>query len=559
MATKTINAELFTKMFLAGAANLEAKKEVINELNVFPVPDGDTGTNMSMTISAAKREVQLMNNDVTVAEVSKTAASALLRGARGNSGVILSLLFRGFSKSLAGKKEASAADLVKAMEAGVDAAYKAVMKPTEGTILTVARVAHEEGAKALTADSTETGIWRTMIDGAKAALEKTPDLLPVLKKAGVVDAGGAGLVYVMEGMEQVFLGEGIIPLQEEDAKAAPDEIPDERNAAGLYEGEITFTYCTEFIVLKDGSRADALKLRAYLEGIGDSAVVVDDDDIIKCHVHTDNPGDALQQALQHGALTKIKIENMREQHADNQKAVREAMTAGFAYAPVDPSNEYGFVSVCAGDGVEQLFRDLGVTNVVKGGQTMNPSTDDILSAVHATPAKTVFVLPNNKNIIMAAEQAINLADRQVRVLPTRSISEGLSAMLVFDETVDAEQNQLDMTKAAEKVSTGQITFAARDSEYDGHKIKEGEILAIENGKVISVENDIVKAALKVTKSMVKKRRGEVSFITLIYGEDATEEQAALLEAEIKEKVDPDIEIAIVDGGTPIYYFTISVE
>ena len=554
-----IKGSVLRDAFISAANNITNHKQKVNALNVFPVPDGDTGTNMSMTISAAKREVQLMNNDVTVAEVSKTAASALLRGARGNSGVILSLLFRGFSKSLAGKKEASAADLVKAMEAGVDAAYKAVMKPTEGTILTVARVAHEEGAKALTADSTETGIWRTMIDGAKAALEKTPDLLPVLKKAGVVDAGGAGLVYVMEGMEQVFLGEGIIPLQEEDAKAAPDEIPDERNAAGLYEGEITFTYCTEFIVLKDGSRADALKLRAYLEGIGDSAVVVDDDDIIKCHVHTDNPGDALQQALQHGALTKIKIENMREQHADNQKAVREAMTAGFAYAPVDPSNEYGFVSVCAGDGVEQLFRDLGVTNVVKGGQTMNPSTDDILSAVHATPAKTVFVLPNNKNIIMAAEQAINLADRQVRVLPTRSISEGLSAMLVFDETVDAEQNQLDMTKAAEKVSTGQITFAARDSEYDGHKIKEGEILAIENGKVISVENDIVKAALKVTKSMVKKRRGEVSFITLIYGEDATEEQATLLEAEIKEKVDPDIEIAIVDGGTPIYYFTISVE
>lgn len=554
-----IKGSVLRDAFISAANNITNHKQKVNALNVFPVPDGDTGTNMSMTISAAKREVQLMNNDVTVAEVSKTAASALLRGARGNSGVILSLLFRGFSKSLAGKKEASAADLVKAMEAGVDAAYKAVMKPTEGTILTVARVAHEEGAKALTADSTETGIWRTMIDGAKVALEKTPDLLPVLKKAGVVDAGGAGLVYVMEGMEQVFLGEGIIPLQEEDAKAAPDEIPDERNAAGLYEGEITFTYCTEFIVLKDGSRADALKLRAYLEGIGDSAVVVDDDDIIKCHVHTDNPGDALQQALQHGALTKIKIENMREQHADNQKAVREAMTAGFAYAPVDPSNEYGFVSVCAGDGVEQLFRDLGVTNVVKGGQTMNPSTDDILSAVHATPAKTVFVLPNNKNIIMAAEQAINLADRQVRVLPTRSISEGLSAMLVFDETVDAEQNQLDMTKAAEKVSTGQITFAARDSEYDGHKIKEGEILAIENGKVISVENDIVKAALKVTKSMVKKRRGEVSFITLIYGEDATEEQAALLEAEIKEKVDPDIEIAIVDGGTPIYYFTISVE
>ena len=545
--------------FISAANNISNHKQKVNALNVFPVPDGDTGTNMSMTISAAKREVQLMNDSATVAEVSKTAAGALLRGARGNSGVILSLLFRGFSKSLAGKAEATAEDLVKAMEAGVAAAYKAVMKPTEGTILTVARVAREEGEKALTPDSTETGIWRVMIDGAKDALEKTPELLPVLKKAGVVDAGGAGLVYVMEGMEQVFLGGEIIPLEEETAEAAPNEIPDERNAAGLYEGEITFTYCTEFIVLKDAGRADALKLRAYLESIGDSAVVVDDDDIIKCHVHTDNPGDALQQALQHGALTKIKIENMREQHADNQKAVREAMTAGFTYAPVDPSNRYGFVSVCAGDGVEQLFHDLGVANVVKGGQTMNPSTDDILSAVHATPAKTVFVLPNNKNIIMAAEQAINLADREVRVLPTRTIPEGLSAMLVFDESVDAEQNQLDMTKAAERVSTGQVTFAARDSEYDGHKIREGEILAIENGKVTSVEKDIIAAAVKVTKSMVKKHRGEASFITIIYGEDATEEQAAQVEAEIREKVDPDIEVAIVDGGTPIYYFTISVE
>lgn len=545
--------------FISAANNISNHKQKVNALNVFPVPDGDTGTNMSMTISAAKREVQLMDSKATVAEVSKTAAGALLRGARGNSGVILSLLFRGFSKSLAGKAEASAADLVDAMDAGVKAAYKAVMKPTEGTILTVARVAHEEGAKALTAESTETGIWQTMIDGAKKALAETPELLPVLKKAGVVDAGGAGLVYVMEGMQQVFQGGAIVELQEESGEQAPTEIPDERNAAGLYEGEITFTYCTEFIVLKDAERADAQALRSYLESIGDSAVVVDDDDIIKCHVHTDNPGDALQNALRHGALTKIKIENMREQHADNQKAVREAMTAGFQYVPVDPSNAYGFVAVCAGDGVEQLFKDLGVTNVVKGGQTMNPSTDDILSAVHATPAKTVFVLPNNKNIIMAAEQAINLADREVRVLPTKTIPEGLSAMLVFDESIDAEENQMNMTKAAEKVSTGQVTFAARDSEYDGHKIKEGDILAIENGKVTSVESDIVKAAVKITKNMVKKRKGEAGFITIIYGEDATEEQATMVELEIKEKIDPDIEVALVNGGTPIYYFTISVE
>ena len=553
-----IKGSVLRDAFISAANNISNHKQKVNALNVFPVPDGDTGTNMSMTITAAKREVQLMGDGVTVAEVSKTAAGALLRGARGNSGVILSLLFRGFSKSLAGKEEASAADLADAMAAGVKAAYKAVMKPTEGTILTVARVAGEEGARALTADSTETEIWQVMIDAAKDALARTPEQLPVLKKAGVVDAGGAGLVYVMEGMQKVFTGEGILPL-EEDAPAAPTEIPDERNAAGLYEGELTYTYCTEFIVLKDPDRADAEKLRSYLESIGDSAVVVDDDDIIKCHVHTDNPGDALQHALKNGQLTKIKIENMREQHADNQKAVQEAMTAGFTYAPVDPSNPYGFVAVCAGDGVEQLFRELGVNNIVKGGQTMNPSTDDILSAVEATPCKTVFVLPNNKNIIMAAEQAINLADREVRVLPTKTIPEGLSAMLVFDATASAEQNQMDMAKAAEKVSTGQVTFAARDSEYDGYKIKEGDILAIENGKVTSVESDIVKAAVKLTKSMVKKQKGEAGFVTIIYGEDATEEQAAQVEQEIKEKVDPDLETAIVNGGTPIYYFTISVE
>ena len=543
--------------FISAANSLENQKQRINALNVFPVPDGDTGTNMSMTISAAKREVQLLGNQATVAEVSKVAASAMLRGARGNSGVILSLLFRGFSKSLAGKETADARDLVQAMETGVQAAYKAVMKPTEGTILTVARMAAEESAKAVSEETSVLEIWQTMIAAAKQALEQTPELLPVLKKAGVVDAGGSGLVTVLEGMEQVLAGGEIVALAE--AQSSPNEIPDERNAAGLYEGEITFTYCTEFIVQKQ-EQADAEKLRSYLETIGDSAVVVDDDDIIKCHVHTDNPGDALQNALTHGALTKIKIENMREQHVSNQQAVREAMQPGFTYAPVDPSNTYGFVAVCAGDGVEQLFRDLGVHQVVKGGQTMNPSTDDILSAVHATPCKTVFVLPNNKNIIMAAEQAIHLADREVRVLPTKTIPQGLAAMLAFDESADAETNQLDMTKAGERVSTGQVTFAARDSEYDGHKIKEGEILAMENGKVTSVEHDIVKAAVKITRNMVKKLpQGEASFITIIYGEDATEEQAVQVEAAIREKLSDDIEIAVVNGGTPIYYFTISVE
>lgn len=542
--------------FISAANNISNHKQKVNALNVFPVPDGDTGTNMSMTISAAKREVQLMDSKATVAEVSKTAAGALLRGARGNSGVILSLLFRGFSKSLAGKAEASAADLVDAMDAGVKAAYKAVMKPTEGTILTVARVAHEEGAKALTAESTETGIWQTMIDGAKKALAETPELLPVLKKAGVVDAGGAGLVYVMEGMQQVFQGGAIVELQEESGEQAPTEIPDERNAAGLYEGEITFTYCTEFIVLKDAERADAQALRSYLESIGDSAVVVDDDDIIKCHVHTDNPGDALQNALRHGALTKIKIENMREQHADNQKAVREAMTAGFQYAPVDPSNAYGFVAVCAGDGVEQLFKDLGVTNVVKGGQTMNPSTDDILSAVHATPAKTVFVLPNNKNIIMAAEQAQKLADRQVVVLPTRTVPMGITALLNFDPSATVEANTINMMSAADKVSTGLITYAARDSEYDGKRIRKGEIMALENGKIVSTSNDITKATYRLARGMCKK---DSSFVTIISGCDVSDEDAEKVTEIVKAKCPNHVEVSHIRGGQPVYYYMISVE
>lgn len=542
--------------FISAANNISNHKQKVNALNVFPVPDGDTGTNMSMTISAAKREVQLMDSKATVAEVSKTAAGALLRGARGNSGVILSLLFRGFSKSLAGKAEASAADLVDAMDAGVKAAYKAVMKPTEGTILTVARVAHEEGAKALTAESTETGIWQTMIDGAKKALAETPELLPVLKKAGVVDAGGAGLVYVMEGMQQVFQGGAIVELQEESGEQAPTEIPDERNAAGLYEGEITFTYCTEFIVLKDAERADAQALRSYLESIGDSAVVVDDDDIIKCHVHTDNPGDALQNALRHGALTKIKIENMREQHADNQKAVREAMTAGFQYAPVDPSNAYGFVAVCAGDGVEQLFKDLGVTNVVKGGQTMNPSTDDIMREIDKTPAEIVFVLPNNGNIIMAAQQCIPLAeDKKVVVLPTKTVPQGISALLSMDPDAGEEENIAAMTEAFGRVATSEITYAARDSDFDGFAIKQGDYLALAEHQLFGTDRNL-DALLERLAQAEPQQNAE--FISIFYGSDVTEEDAQRA-LSIFQSACPNAEVNLLSGGQPVYYYMISAE
>ncbi len=561
--------------FISAANHIGNNRQQVDALNVFPVPDGDTGTNMSMTISAAKRELERLGDDVTVGEVAQTAAAALLRGARGNSGVILSLLFRGFAKSLAGKKEAGAKELADALTMGVEAAYKAVMKPTEGTILTVARLGAEHAQEVLTDDMEPIVLWREILSAAREALAQTPELLPVLKKAGVVDAGGKGLVVIFEGMERVLAGGEMI--QPEDAPAVQTQTVEpsvEMEGMDLseYEGDIEYAYCTEFIVLKakDGPQKSPLALRAYLESIGDSVVVVDDADIIKVHVHTENPGNALQEALTYGRLTNLKIENMQEQferlYQDAARKKAEAQAAAepqqaqFAYQPVDPDRQYGFVAVAAGEGIRQLFLDLGVDNVVSGGQTMNPSTDDILSAVQATPAKTVFVLPNNKNIIMAAEQTIKLADRKVCVLPTRTIPQGLSAMLAFDGSSDTAANQLAMTKAFERVGTGQITFAARDSDFDGHKIKKGEILALENGKVSFTEKDIVKAAVRVTKNLIRKELGgDANFITILYGQDVTEEQAAQVEAAIKSKVAPDVEIAVVNGGQPIYYFTISVE
>ncbi|MEF9983632.1 MAG: DAK2 domain-containing protein [Oscillospiraceae bacterium] len=560
-----IKGNILRDAFISGANNIANNRQQVDALNVFPVPDGDTGTNMSMTIGAAKRELERLDDNVTVAQVAQAAASALLRGARGNSGVILSLLFRGFAKGLAGKEVAEAADIVNALELGVEAAYKAVMKPTEGTILTVARVASEHCSEVLNDEIDSVSMWREMLSSAEAALETTPELLPVLKKAGVVDAGGKGFVIVIQGMLNVIEGNNIIACQEKPTPKTT-QMPIDKNAAGEFEGDITFTYCTEFIVLKTVKSTNSLKLRAYLESIGDSAVVVDDDDIIKCHVHTDNPGNALQEALKYGMITNVKIENMREQHATQQESVKNAQanvgngSEEFPYVPVDPENEFGFVAIAAGDGIKQLFLDLCVDNVVSGGQTMNPSTDDILTAIHATPAKTVFVLPNNKNIIMAAEQTIKLADRNVCVLPTRTIPQGLSAMLSFDATADIDTNRLEMTKAFEKVGTGVITFAARDSDFDGHKIKKGEILALENGKVSFVEKDMEKATVKLVRSLIKKDENKDNcFVTIIYGQDVSEEQATNIKDAVQAKVSDDVEIALVDGGQPIYYLIISVE
>ena len=554
--------------FVSGANNISNFRQQVDSLNVFPVPDGDTGTNMSMTINAAKRELLNMKDDITVESVSKKAASALLRGARGNSGVILSLLFRGFAKGLEGKENASAADIALALELGVAAAYKAVMKPTEGTILTVARLAAEK-AKELVEGGTELSVaemWNEILLAAKDALAQTPEMLPVLKKAGVVDAGGQGFVTIWEGMKVVVDGGEVIPAEDEAQK-----VPEKRAqgvAADFDEGDITFTYCTEFIVNKEDPNADPRGLRAYLESIGDCVVVVDDEEIIKCHVHTNDPGNAIQAALKLGYLTNMKIDNMREQHGHSGNSAAELAAAEmgeevpeFPYAAVEEENEFGFVAVAAGEGVKQLFLDLGVNNVVSGGQTMNPSTDDILAAIHATPAKHVFVLPNNKNIIMAAEQTINLSDREVEVLQTRSIPEGLSAMLAFDPDQDSRSNLMNMIEAYEKVGTGSVTFAARDSDFEGHKIKKGQLLAMEGGKLSFVDEDLKKTIVKLTASLLKKHlnKEDGNFITLIYGEDVSDEEAEGIQEAVQEKVGEQAEVVLVKGEQPVYYFVISVE
>ncbi len=543
----------FRDAVISGAANLGNHRREVDELNVFPVPDGDTGTNMSLTISNASRSIERMGK-VPVAEVAKETASALLRGARGNSGVILSLFFRGIAKGLTGVANADGMQLAAALQAGVDTAYKAVMKPTEGTILTVARLSAEAAECTARQNNDTVAVMQAAYDAAQEALAQTPELLPVLKKAGVVDAGGQGLVFIYEGMLSAVRDGKVIASAAEQRAAVKEPVKPEVD----FEEEINFTYCTEFIIQKKPrSTRNPLKLRAFLETIGDCVVVVDDEEIIKVHVHSDNPGKAIQAGIQFGMLTNIKIDNMREQ---NQRIVQDqkkpAKTAkGEKIKPVKPENKYGFVSVAAGDGLCQLFRDLGVDHLVEGGQTMNPSTDDILRMIEATPAKTVFVLPNNKNIIMAAEQAVPLATRKVYVLPTRTIPQGISAMLAFDEDQDAEENVIAMKRAADNTTTGQITYAARNSNYDGKDIKQGEILAMKEGKIAYVEQDMVKAVSKLTKAIVTK---DTCQVTLIYGQDVSRDMVAKAKAACEAKAG-DAEVTVVNGGQPVYYFILSAE
>ena len=543
-----LSGKILRDAIISGANNIINNKESVDELNVFPVPDGDTGTNMSMTIRNAVAELNMLSDSATVETVAQTAASAMLRGARGNSGVILSLLFRGLSKGLAGKHEATVEDYCNALKLGAEAAYKSVMKPTEGTILTVARVAAEKANDAQCKDFAE--LFVVLTTAAKETLDQTPEMLPVLKKAGVVDAGGMGYYTILKGMASVICGGVMISAKEETAT----EKAVVTNAAGTFETDIEFTYCTEFIVVKSDVNKDATKLRAFLESIGDCVVVVDDDSIIKVHVHTEHPGKALEEGILYGSLINLKIENMKEQHKG--AAAKAEMQKKQKLAPAEPVKDFGFVSVTSGAGLEDLFKDLGVDVIVRGGQTMNPSTEDILEAINATPARNIFVLPNNKNIIMAAEQAVKLTDRNVIVLQTRTIPQGITAMLAFDESNDFSTNGVNMTKALDNVGSGSITFAVRDSDFEGKQIKKGEILAMENGKLAFVEKDVTKALIKITKKLI---RSGSSYITIIYGSDVTDETAQAAFEALRAKISDDIEIVLVNGGQPVYYYLISVE
>ena len=561
-----ISGKILRDAIISGANNINNQRSRVDELNVFPVPDGDTGTNMGMTVGAAVRELQAMDDSCTVGEAAKTAASAMLRGARGNSGVITSLLFRGFSKALEGKKEADASDIVAALKKGVEGAYKAVMKPTEGTILTVARVASEEAAACGKEDVAE--LWDVVMTAGQKALEDTPNLLPVLKKAGVVDAGGQGIMIIFEGMGKVFHGEAIV--------AGGEAVPNKAKLSTENAGKGVFTddlmkvedikngYCTQFLLHKDEG-ASVARLRAFLESNGDSVVVIEDDDVANCHVHTSDPGMMLSEAIKYGYLTNFKIENMHEQFLARQKQAKglekqaeaeEKKDSEFTYAAVDPEREYGFVAVAAGEGLKAVFGDLGVDAVVSGGQTMNPSTEDILAAIQSVPAKTVLVLPNNKNIIMASEQAQKLADRKVIVLPTRTVPQGMTAMLNFDPDLKPEENAVAMMQAADHVSTGLITYAARDSEFDGKPIKKGEIMALENGKIVATGTDLVKMTYRLARSMKKK---DTQFITVISGCDVSDEDAEKTTDLVRAKCGSSVEVSHISGGQPVYYYMISVE
>ena len=549
MEITSINSKLLARMFLAGAKNLDSKKDWINELNVFPVPDGDTGTNMTMTIMSAAKEVSSLT-EPTMAELAKAISSGSLRGARGNSGVILSQLFRGFCKVIKEYDEIDVTILCEACQKAVETAYKAVMKPKEGTILTVAKGAAEKALEL--SDETEDVVTfvEEVIKQAEYVLDQTPEMLPVLKQAGVVDSGGQGLVQVLKGAYDALIGKEIdYTIEGAPTGAAPAKISAETEA------EIKFGYCTEFIIV--------------LESIGDSIVVVADDEIVKTHVHTNDPGLALQKALTFGSLSKIKIDNMREEHqeklikdsqklAAQQKAEEEAYEAAQADEKTNnmPAKEMGFVSVSIGEGMNEVFRGLGVDYLIEGGQTMNPSTEDMLNAIEHVNAKTVFILPNNKNIIMAANQAVDLVeDKQIIVIPTKTIPQGITALVNYIPDHSAEENKELMMAEIENVKTGQVTYAVRDTEIDGKTIKQNDFMGIGDKSILSVGTDLRATTLEMVDAMVDE---DSAIVSIYFGSDSDEDSANELAAAIEEKY-PDVEVEVNDGGQPIYYYVISVE
>ena len=543
-----ITGPMFQTMVVEGALAIAEKKEQANELNVFPVPDGDTGTNMSLTMASAMEEMGRLH-EPTLAQAADKTASALLRGARGNSGVILSLLFRGMAKKLREKPEADGRDFAVALREGVDTAYKAVMKPAEGTILTVSRVAAQHALERCQADPElpVEEVFRAVIERGEKALAETTTQNPVLAKAGVVDAGGFGFLTILSGMFDAFRGIH----RERAAEAEPSRAAADFSA--IKDEDITFTYCTEFIAERRDKSRNVNRMRSILSNIGDSLVVVEDDDIIKVHVHTDQPNRALEEALKFGPLLTVKIENMREQHT--AKVVEGTADAPRERVIAPPEKKFGFVAVAAGEGLESVFTDLGVDQMVRGGQTMNPSTDDLLHAIDAVPAETVFILPNNKNIIMAAEQAAPLSEKEVIVLPTKNIPQGMTAMLAFDGGAETEATRSAMVEAIGGVRAGQVTYAARNSEFDGKKIKEGEFLALCEGKLTANSKRQMDVVKKLAREMVKP---ESAFATIIFGEGVSEEEAAKAE-DIFRKENRDLEITVIDGGQPVYYYLISVE
>ena len=565
MEITSINSKLLARMFLAGAKNLDSKKDWINELNVFPVPDGDTGTNMTMTIMSAAKEVSSLT-EPTMAELAKAISSGSLRGARGNSGVILSQLFRGFCKVIKEYDEIDVTILCEACQKAVETAYKAVMKPKEGTILTVAKGTAEKALEL--SDETEDVVTfvEEVIKQAEYVLDQTPEMLPVLKQAGVVDSGGQGLVQVLKGAYDALSGKEIdYTIEGAPTGAAPAKISAETEA------EIKFGYCTEFIIVLNAPMSDNEEhaYKAFLESIGDSIVVVADDEIVKTHVHTNDPGLALQKALTFGSLSKIKIDNMREEHqeklikdsqklAAQQKAEEEAYEAAQADEKTNnmPAKEMGFVSVSIGEGMNEVFRGLGVDYLIEGGQTMNPSTEDMLNAIEHVNAKTVFILPNNKNIIMAANQAVDLVeDKQIIVIPTKTIPQGITALVNYIPDHSAEENKEQMMAEIENVKTGQVTYAVRDTEIDGKTIKQNDFMGIGDKSILSVGTDLKATTLEMVDAMVDE---DSAIVSIYFGSDSDEDSANELAAAIEEKY-PDVEVEVNDGGQPIYYYVISVE